>query len=394
MKLYKHPKEQEIYHYFNAKGEKLWMFRDKFYDSTGKRKEKKKSGFTTEKAALKALLEVKAATLRGDTKHIENDNMTVSQWLDIWFEANKNKWKPTTIHQRESIIRLRIKPLIGSFKLTKLNKITYQKAFINVLEKDYEPSTVKISHRIFSIAINAAVEDEILPRNKIRGISLPSERQKLVEKKFLTPQKLKTFLDYAKDNLDISYYAAYLTIAYTGIRKGEAMGLQWRDIDFENRTISIARNRGEFGLGSTKTVNSERTIKVDELLIQHLRAYQKTLKPVLLSFGKKLKEDSFVFLSIQSGEPLTAWSLSHFFNKTIQGAGLPKTTIHGLRHTHCTILLNNGIPVKAIAERLGNTPEMIHTIYGHILKELEDVSVSVFTSALETSGAITGVNQQ
>lgn len=393
MKLYKSAKEPEIYHYFNAKGEKLWLFRHKYYDSTGKRKEKKTSGFTTEKAALKALLEVKAATLRGDTKHIENDNMTVAQWLDIWFEANKNKWKPTTIHQRESIIRLRIKPLIGSFKLSKLNKTTYQKAFINELEKEYEPGTVKISHRIFATAINAAVEDEILPRNKIRGVSLPSERQKINVRKYLTPQQLKTFLDFAKENLDISYYTAYLTISYTGIRKGEAMGLQWRDIDFENKTIAILRNRGEYGLGSTKTKNSERTIKVDDLLIKQLRIYQKALKPILLAFGQKLKDDSFVFLSTESGEPLSAYPLSYHFKKTLEKAGLPSTTIHGLRHTHCTILLNNGIPVKAIAERLGNTPEMIHTIYGHVLKEMEDASVSVFTNALETSGAITGANQ-
>lgn len=73
------------------------MFRHKFYDGfSGKRKEKKKSGFTTEKTAIKTLLEVKAQTLRGETKYIENDNLTVSQWLDIWYESNQKKWKVTS----------------------------------------------------------------------------------------------------------------------------------------------------------------------------------------------------------------------------------------------------------------------------------------------------------
>ncbi|WP_230491919.1 Arm DNA-binding domain-containing protein [Lysinibacillus sphaericus] len=131
MKLYKSTKEPEIYHYFNMNKEKLWMYRHKYYDAANKRREKKKSGFTTEKAALKALLEVKVATLRGETKHIENDNLTVAQWLDMWFELNKGKWKPATIIQREGFIKLYLKPYLGSYKLQKLDKTIYQKAFIN-----------------------------------------------------------------------------------------------------------------------------------------------------------------------------------------------------------------------------------------------------------------------
>ncbi|KOS62579.1 tyrosine-type recombinase/integrase [Lysinibacillus agricola] len=78
--------------------------------------------------------------------------------------------------------------------------------------------------------------------------------------------------------------------------------------------------------------------------------------------------------------------------KVLKRTKLPKTTIHGLRHTHCTILLNRGLNVKVIAERLGNTPKMIMDVYGHILKELEVESVSLSSHALQTSGAKTGAN--
>ena len=102
------------------------MFRHKYYDGlTGKRKEKKKSGFKTEKAAIKALMEVKAQTLRGETKSIENDTLTVGEWLDIWYESNKKKWKIGTQIQREMVIRLHLKPLIGHYKLQKLDKRIY-----------------------------------------------------------------------------------------------------------------------------------------------------------------------------------------------------------------------------------------------------------------------------
>ena len=76
MQYRKSTKEKEVFSYENAKGQKLWMYRHKYYDGlTGKRKEKKKSGFKTEKAAIQALLEVKAQTLRGVTSYIENDNL-------------------------------------------------------------------------------------------------------------------------------------------------------------------------------------------------------------------------------------------------------------------------------------------------------------------------------
>ena len=66
---------------------------------------------------------------------------------------------------------------------------------------------------------------------------------------------------------------------------------------------------------------------------------------------------------------------------------LPKITVHGLRHTHCTVLLNRGVNVKVIAERLGNTPDMVYKVYGHVLKEMETESVSLFSQSLQTSGA-------
>ncbi len=73
--------------------------------------------------------------------------------------------------------------------------------------------------------------------------------------------------------------------------------------------------------------------------------------------------------------------------RVIAVAKLPDVTVHGLRHTHATILMNEKMPVRVIAERLGNTPQMIHSVYGHLLKELEEESVMVFSKSLEQIGA-------
>ncbi len=393
MKLHKSNKDPELYHYFNAKNEKLWMFRHKYHDSIGKRKEKKKSGFKTERDALKALLEVKAATLRGESKQIEKDQLTVGQWLDIWYEAHQNNWKVTSRKQREMAIRLQMKPLLGQYKLQQLDKTTYKREFLNVLENKYKTSTVQLLHRLFKVAINAAVDDEILSRNRFTKITIgSSEDQTEKPGNYFTPAQLVTFLDAARHHENITNYSYFLTLSYTGIRRGEAFGLQWKNIDFHSKTITIERTRDNLGARSPKTKNSYRTILIDNLLVNQLKTYRKWCIEKKLYNGEKLSDDSYVFISSQTGGPATDNSVMYALKRVIKMTGLPSITLHGLRHTHATILLNRGSNVKVIAERLGNTPQMIYDIYGHVLEELETETVSLFSQSLETSGAKSGAN--
>lgn len=348
VKLYRSAKEPEIYHYFNASKEKLWMFRHKYYDATGKRKEKKKSGFKTEKAALKALLDVKAATLRGETKLIENDNIAISQWLDTWLEMNKNKWKVTTMKQRELAVKNHLKPLLGHYKLQKLDRITYQREFIDKIEQKLKPGTVSLYHSIFKIAINAAVEEEILPRNRFTKVVIKDEAELTKEtNNFLTITELNKFLETAKRYENITNYTFLLVAVYTGMRKGEVCGLQWGNIDFKNNTITIERTRDEKGTRTPKTKNSYRKILVDNLVIDQLKKYQIWCKQILLKHGKKFDNQLFIFIN-ESNNPIHGVAIHKLFRDTMFKAGLlnddgePKITFHGLRHTHATILLNSG----------------------------------------------------
>jgi len=118
VKLYKTKKDPEIYYYFNKKKEKLWLYRHKYYDALGKRKEKKKSGFKTEKEAMRSLLEIKASLLNGQTKQVERNQMTVSQWLDIWYETYNNSWEVTSKKQRVAAIKAQMKPLLRKIQIS------------------------------------------------------------------------------------------------------------------------------------------------------------------------------------------------------------------------------------------------------------------------------------
>ncbi len=136
MKLYKTKTDDEIYYYHLKNGEKRWMYRHKYYDSLGKRREKKKSGFKTEKATLKALLKVKADLLEGSIMQVEKSDMTVSQWLDVWYEAYHVNWKDSTQLLHKDIMNRIFKSLLEKYMLIKLYKSTYQRVFINKFQKN------------------------------------------------------------------------------------------------------------------------------------------------------------------------------------------------------------------------------------------------------------------
>ncbi|MEH7276947.1 tyrosine-type recombinase/integrase, partial [Neobacillus vireti] len=368
------------YYYFNTAGDKLWGFRYRYYNALGVRKEKSGQGITSEKEAFKALLEVKSSIINGDVKQVENSNLTISEWLDIWFETHKNDWKITSQFQRENAIKYQMKPLLGKLKLAELDKTTYKRLYINELLKKYEPSTVRLFHRLFKVAVNAAVDSEIIPRNRFTKIIIPVSEK--LDDNFLTPEELNAFLTAAKQLENITNYTTILLLAYTGLRKGEALGLTWYNVDFEKKTITVERTRDKNGARSPKTKNSYRTIRIDDELIQQLKLYRTWCKQTMLSFGKHLSDKDYIFISYQTGTPTGENTIKYAFGRIIKKTGLKTITPHGLRHTHATILIGNKQPVNVIAERLGNTPQMIWDTYSHNYKALEEESVNAFSQAL------------
>lgn len=152
----------------------------------------------------------------------------------------------------------------------------------------------------------------------------------------------------------------------------------WNDIDFEKKTLTVNKTRDRNGARTPKTERSYRTILVDDFLLQHLAAYRTWCMEIKFRYGSHLKSNDFIFISPFSGETCTDCVLQHCFKKICEKTGFKHVTPHGLRHTHATLLISQRIPVKTIADRLGNTPQMILDVYGHSFKELEEESVQAF----------------
>ncbi|NBJ71010.1 MULTISPECIES: site-specific integrase [Clostridia] len=390
MKLNKTKTDDEIYYYVLKSGEKRYMYRHKYYDTLGNRREKKKSGFKTEKEALKSLLGVKAAFLNGNAKQVEHDQITVSHWLDIWYAMNEKSWGVKTKKDRKALIDNYYKPLLGKYKLLQVDKNTYVRQFINRLhDMELSPNTIDLYHNIFKIAINAAVDDEIIDKNRVKKVVVNREKKK---DNFLKPEELTLFLTNVKKHGNITNYTLVQLLAYTGLRSGEAAALKWLNIDFKNETVTVEHTRDKLGIRPPKTKNSYRTIKVDKEVIGQLKKYRKWCAEVKLSLGKKLKENDLVFITHHGreiGHYYLGQFLSDFYKKVdSDDISLKKITPHGLRHTHATTLISLGVPPNAIAERLGNTIEMVNKTYAHFFEDLDIQSAIVFGEFLASGAKI------
>lgn len=385
MKLHKTKIDDEVYYYFLKSGSKRFMYRHKYYDSLGKRREKKKSSFKSEKSALKELLEVKAALLSGQSRHIEHSQMTVSQWLDIWYETKNRTWEISTKKSNMNSIR-HLKRLIGNRKISTLSRSAYEREFINkMLDEDFEPQSVKGYHEALITALNSAVEDEILIKNKFSGIKFDIHKEL---DNFLAPDELNTFLNAVEKYGNLTEYTLTLLLTYTGFRKGEAHGLKWENVDFENNTLTVERTRDDQGTRTPKTKNSYRTIEVDNLVIAQLKKYQKWCIEIKLSQGLQLdKVKDYVFISENHIEGVYAAYINLFFDRVykelkLNDVKLKRITPHGLRHTHATILIDELVPPTDVADRLGNTLEMIYRVYAHSFKKIENKTVIAFGNRL------------
>lgn len=385
MKYTNSKKYQFVFSYETKKGKK-WGYRYKYYDFLNERKESSQRGFDSEKLAYKSLIEIQSKIENGSFNEVANNKTKVKDWVIIWYETFEDEWKITSQSQRKNAIHKHIIPLIGDYTLAKLDLVTYKRKFIKPLLDKYNPSTVDLLHSLFMVAVNAAVKNESLDKNRLKDVKIPRPEK---SENFLTAAQLSLLLEIAKEKENITNYTLILVLAYSGMRIGELLGLMVSDVDFENNLIMINRTRDGKGVRTPKTRNSYRKIKMDQFVMLQMKRYLIWLKAEKLQHGYTLKPDDFFFCSYQTGERLAYTTPTALFKRMSKEIGT-KITPHGLRHTHATLLLRDKKPVISVAKRLGNTPDMVMNIYGHVLDDMEDDLVDSFSDSLNHLKSETG----
>jgi integrase len=361
----------------------MYEYRIKYVDPvTGKVREKSKRGFASKKEAELAAAEVEKKLFVGDVDIVKNSDITVKDWIEQYLELYEGQWRETTRKTRKTRLYNHIIPALGNYKLQKLTRAQYQ-AFINKELETLKESTVKGIHGLFMTIINKAVEHGIIDRNKFQGISISkgNEEEKV---KFLTKEEVQKLLMVAK-TFEFDEYMSVFILLRTGLRKGELLALTWDDIDFDNKLMTINKNRNHLGIFPPKTKKSNRVISMDNKLTKELKRFQLWQAKNKLQFGR-YQFNNYVMVD-RYGVPYHEWKINRILSDMAEKANLGKFGPHALRHTHAVMLLESGVDIKTVSDRLGHTKiNMTADVYLHVSRKQEDEAVLKLEKYLDSSG--------
>ncbi|MDP1457907.1 tyrosine-type recombinase/integrase [Bacillus wiedmannii] len=337
----------------------------------GKRRQVRRRGFKSQQEAEDALIKLRADFL--DDEVVNLSHMTYSAYMDEWVKERKIHLQKSTYETHMIYYRNIIKPKLGHFKLGQIEPIHIQK-FINnlVSDTDYSPHTVHLVFRIISASLNKAKTMKLIKDTPATGTTLPRRVRKEIN--VWTYEQVCYFLEESRNVKRLTRcYVAFVMSILTGMRQGEIMGLRWRDIDFDKSVIYIRQTltqAAEIKPGA-KNASSVRSIHIPAKLIEVLNEHRNKIKDERIFHGRGYNDNDLVICT-RDGSPMIPRNLRKEFYHLTEKLGLPKIRFHDLRHTHATLLIQQNVNVKLIAERLGHSDiETTLNTYSHVLPDMQ-----------------------
>ena len=344
---------------------------------TGKQIQRSVYG-ATQKEVRQKLAQAVAAIDSGT--YTAPQRMTVGQWLDIWTAEYLGDIKPKTVESYQCQIKNHIRPAMGAIKLDVLDAHTIQK-FYNRLSvgKDgkpgLSPKSVKIVHGVLHKALQQAVEIGYIRVNPANACKLPR-----AEKPEIKPLDNDAMASFIKAIQGHRFETIYLTMLFTGMRRGEICGLTWDCVDLERGTILINKQLqnvqgqpGEFHLVSTKN-SKGRTITAAASVVQLLRRHRTQQIQDRLKAGSLWEDNGFVFCN-ELGGHLSPNTIYHNYKRIVASIGLPDARLHDLRHSYAVAALRAGDDIKTVQGNLGHhAAAFTLDVYGHVTEEMKQAS--------------------
>lgn len=320
---------------------------------------------------------------------IIDETKTVADLFNRWLPtlANGTSVRLTTWRRYNDLYRLHIAPEIGHVRLSQLRPVHLDDLYARKSET-LSPTTVQHIHGVIHGALRQAMRWEMVNRNVADLASKPKRRK--VEFDTWSPDEIGKLLNAAERSDTL----AILTISLTcGLRRGEILGMMWKDIDLDRGTVSIQRSlsRGhdnQMVLSEPKSAAGRRSIQLTQTSIAALRRHRVQQNTERLAMGNTWQDLGFVFTN-ETGGPMRIKTLMTRYEQTIVAAGVKRIRFHDMRHTCATLMLSENVHPKIAQDRLGHSSvAMTLDRYSHITatmqQEAADLLDSIITKAQES----------
>lgn len=285
--------------------------------------------------------------------------ITFSAWLDLWLENYQADKAESTKKLYSMMIKKHVKPILGFMGLAELKPGNFAALFTLASQK-LKPRTVNLLRSILNAVFNQAIDNELIYRNPVKGVKVP--RIEPAKHRILSKYEFNLLFEKC---LESEFKFPCLFMLFAGVRRGEALGINWSDINLENKTVFIHRqvidDCGSAKACPLKTGKSYRTIAIPEAIVKELEAIPPS------------KRQGYLYCRQRLGNPRR---LTELLKRFALAAGIEPVRSHDLRHTHASILLKDKVSLPAVSARLGHASTRITgDIYAHEIPGSQDEAV-------------------
>jgi integrase len=354
----------------------------------GKRKRKTVYAATREKVATK-LRERQSQLAQG--LPLPDERRTTGEYLTWWAkEVLPGTVKESTAYGYRSVLDRNVVPHVGHVRLAKLSPAHVQ-AMMRALESaGLAPQTRRNARMVLRRALGYAVRWGLLVRNTAALVDCPRGTPPNLADALSAEEAQRLLVVAREDRL-----GAIVTVALTmGLRRGEILGLRWRNIDFDARTLTVdatlkrvvGAGKGRAGTGlvldQPKTDRAVRTVAIPVCCIEALREHRRRQLAERLAAGSNWHDDGFVFTT-SLGRPIDPDNLARTWHRLCDASGTGRRRFHALRHTAATLMLAEGTALEVISRTLGHASYAITAdVYAHVGQDVQRRAAEAMDRAL------------
>lgn len=289
--------------------------------------------------------------------------MTLDAYLASWTEVHGPRVRASTLRSYRGHIKNHIAPLLGGILVAKLRPSDVRRLITVTLARGASASTVGRIVTTLHIALETLVEERALVDNPA-AVKLPK-----IDREPIRPLTGPEARAVSGAIVDDRYEPLYRLLMGSGMRLGEACGLDWRDVHLDEAFVVVRRSK-------TKA----RSVPISADAVAALRGHRSSIDP-----------EAPVFLGPRTGERLSTMTVSHAFPRLLRKAGLRPMRVHDLRHGVATTMLAAGVPMRVIAEQLGHAnPAMTAKVYAHVIPESQRAAIGSLDDVLSAIGSRNG----